>query len=312
MIEGIQNCKIVGFAENGPEAMKMVHKYHPQIVFSEIQLGHENGIDVCRAVKETYPDIVCNIISNYRNIHLMNKAFQAGVNLYILKPVPMETLIEACRLDESQSLMEDETLRELMGFIERRDFKKSYDACKLYIHHIYTDLDSSMHRTVLKDTASKLISLIPGMDSAQKKYYLQKYKLSSKILSQQVLAYCWLVRLVMEVFRQLCVMKYSQMNKVLQYIETNLHNDVSLTEISEYAEVSSGYLSRIFKKYYNTSVVDYIHICKILLAKEYMVSSDMNISDISFMLGYSEAGYFSKIFRKYEKMTPSAFSNEYS
>lgn len=36
----------------------------------------------------------------------------------------------------------------------------------------------------------------------------------------------------------------------------------------------------------------------------------MNISDISFLLGYSEAGYFCKIFKKYEGMTPSAFHRQ--
>jgi len=38
-----------------------------------------------------------------------------------------------------------------------------------------------------------------------------------------------------------------------------------------------------------------------------MATSEMNISDISFLLGYSEAGYFCKIFKKYEGQTPSAF-----
>ena len=36
--------------------------------------------------------------------------------------------------------------------------------------------------------------------------------------------------------------------------------------------------------------------------------NNCNISDISFLLGYSEAGYFCKIFKKYEGETPSAFA----
>ena len=48
---------------------------------------------------------------------------------------------------------------------------------------------------------------------------------------------------------------------------------------------------------------------KLNLAKYYMIASEMNISDISFMMGYSEAGYFCKIFKKYEGMTPSAYLN---
>ena len=54
------------------------------------------------------------------------------------------------------------------------------------------------------------------------------------------------------------------MNKVFQYIENNKNNEISLSELAEEAGISSGYLSRIFKKYYKISVVDYIHLRKLL------------------------------------------------
>ena len=94
-------------------------------------------------------------------------------------------------------------------------------------------------------------------------------------------------------------------------IENNKNNEISLSELADVAGISSGYLSRIFKKYYKFSVVDYIHLRKLLQAKYYMATSEMNISDISFLLGYSEAGYFCKIFKKYEGQTPSAFNKNF-
>ena len=152
---------------------------------------------------------------------------------------------------------------------------------------------------------SSLFYMIPGMDNIQKNYYLQKYEITVKVLTKSTLCYYWLI--ITEVFRQLCTMKYAHMNKVFQYIENNKNNEISLSELAEEAGISSGYLSRIFKKYYKISVVDYIHLRKLLQAKYYMATSEMNISDISFLLGYSEAGYFCKIFKKYEGQTPSAF-----
>ena len=149
--------------------------------------------------------------------------------------------------------------------------------------------------------------MIPGMDNIQKNYYLQKYEITVKVLTKSALCYYWMIQIITEVFRQLCTMKYAHMNKVFQYIENNKNNEISLSELAEEAGISSGYLSRIFKKYYKISVVDYIHLRKLLQAKYYMATSEMNISDISFLLGYSEAGYFCKIFKKYEGQTPSAF-----
>ena len=146
---------------------------------------------------------------------------------------------------------------------------------------------------------SSLFYMIPGMDNIQKNYYFQKYEITMKVLTKSAICYHWLIQIITEVFRQLCTMKYAHMNKVFQYIE-NKNNEISLSELADEAGISSGYLSRIFKKYYKISVVDYIHLRKLLQAKYYMATSEMNISDISFLLGYSEAGYFCKIFKKYE------------
>ena len=307
LMEKVENCQLIGVAETGIDAMKIVNQFHPQIVFSEVLMGQENGIDICREIKSSYPDITTFILSNYRNMNLMNKAISAGIDNYLLKPITCQRISELCVEEDHQTVEDDDNLRELLQSIERREYKESYDMAKTYLRHIYSELDSSLHRDTLKVTASKLFYMIPGMDYAQKKHYLQKYPLTTKAISNQVLCFCWLVQIITEVYRQICVMKYSYMNKVLQYIENNINEEISLSELAEYAGVSNGYLSRIFKKYYHISVVDYIHLRKILSAKRYMVSSEMNISDISFLLGYSDAGYFSKIFKKYENVKPSAF-----
>ena len=125
------------------------------------------------------------------------------------------------------------------------------------------------------------------MDNIQKNYYFQKYEITMKVLTKSAICYHWLIQIITEVFRQLCTMKYAHMNKVYQYIENNKNNEISLSELADEAGISSGYLSRIFKKYYKISVVDYIHLRKLLQAKYYMATSEMNISDISFLLGYS-------------------------
>ena len=97
---------------------------------------------------------------------------------------------------------------------------------------------------------SSLFYMIPGMDNIQKNYYFQKYEITMKVLTKSAICYHWLIQIITEVFRQLCTMKYAHMNKVFQYIENNKNNEISLSELADEAGISSGYLSRIFKKYY--------------------------------------------------------------
>lgn len=313
MVENTEGFTLVGIAESGIQAMNMMNRYHPQVVFSEVVLGNENGIDVCKNIKKLYPNLLIYILSNYRNMKLINKAMQAGFEKYLIKPISRTeiTSLQIKEYHEDHQEEENETVKELFLAVEEKDYKKSYEVTRRLIGQMFESMEATERKSMLKAIASSLLNQIPCLDQSQHEHYMQKNKLSTKILSKNVLSCCWLMQIITEVFRQMCVIKYSHMNRVLQYIENNINNEISLTDLSEQAGVSSGYLSRIFKKYYHISVVDYIHMRKILVAKQYMVSSEMNISDISFLLGYSEAGYFCKIFKKYENMTPSAFNNAY-
>lgn len=312
MITDMEDCHLVGVAQNGSEAMTLLNLYHPQVIFSDVMVGEENGIDICRKIKELFPSSFVYILSNYCNMKLIRKSMRAGIDEYLLKPLSRGKL-SSLITDQQQVKTDedDEYVNELFYAVDKKEYKKAYDAARVLIEHLFENSDSSARKEKCREIASNLIYMIPGMDRTQKSYYLQKYELTSKAAGKSTFCYCWLIQIITEVFRQLCVMKYAHMNKVFQYIEKNKNEEISLTELSEQAGISSGYLSRIFKKYYHISVVDYIHLRKLHMAKYYMISSEMNISDISFLLGYSEAGYFCKIFKKYEGMTPSAFHNRY-
>ena len=309
MITETEDCQLVGIAENSKEAFEIISRYHPQVIFCDVVLGMENGIAVCSLIKEHFPEIVTYILSNYCNFRMIRRSMDAGVEEYLNKPISRTKLLELVKKQNGLGQNEEENVQQeaLFAAIEQKDYKKAYDTAKELVECLFEECDRRERRSKLSMLESSLFYMIPGMDNIQKNYYLQKYEITVKVLTKSTLCYYWLIQIITEVFRQLCAMKYAHMNKVFQYIENNKNNEISLSELAEEAGISSGYLSRIFKKYYKISVVDYIHLRKLLQAKYYMATSEMNISDISFLLGYSEAGYFCKIFKKYEGQTPSAF-----
>ena len=313
MMEGIEDCKLVGVAENSSEAMDLFNYHHPQVVFADVVLGHESGITLCQKIKELFPSTLVYILTNYCNIHLIKQWMLSGVDQYLLKPISRSRI--SSLLMENRNVLDeqkDEYSLELFTAIDKRDYKEAYDAAKMITDRLFEVEDINGRKEKLEAIATGLMYTVPGIDRTQMNYYFQKYELTPKALNRNILCYCWLIQFITEVFRQLCVLKYTHMNQALQYIETHKNYEISISELAEQAGISSGYLSRIFKKYYHISVVDYIHLRKLHKAKQYMVSSEMNISDISFLLGYSEAGYFCKIFKKYEGQTPSAFMNMYT
>ncbi len=313
MINDIGDCTLVGIVRDEETMLALCNEHHPDILFANARVGRYDGIDLCQAAKKYYPDLLCNILTGHYSIELLKKAMESDVNELLLKPVSVEKLssiVDRCK-DPDQN-PDRVILEELMAAIEERDYKKSYMITQNYVNVLFENSDTHQRKEKLGATRRKLFYMISGLHVQQKEYYIQKFELTSMEANKRMLCCCWLMEIITEVFRQFCTMKYAHMNKAFQFIEQNRNNEISLTDLSKEAGISSGYLSRIFKKYYKISVVDYIHLRKILRAKQYMATSEMNISDISFLLGYSEAGYFCKIFKKYEGRTPSSFQKEYA
>ena len=78
----------------------------------------------------------------------------------------------------------------------------------------------------------------------------------------------------------------------------NITKPLTLSGLSEHFDVSKSYLLRLFRRDCHTSVTTYINNAKLDLAAELLCSSMMNVSEVAYHLGYSDTGYFSRIFRK--------------
>ena len=95
-----------------------------------------------------------------------------------------------------------------------------------------------------------------------------------------------------------------------KYIQEHYEEEISLNEVAAALNISHGYFSTIFKQYTGTYFTDYVNQLKIDQAKKLLRETDYKIYEISNMLGYQNAYYFSKVFKKITGMTPSEFSGK--
>ena len=94
---------------------------------------------------------------------------------------------------------------------------------------------------------------------------------------------------------------------VFTYISQHKDEAPSLSKMAEYCNVSTGYLSRLFSKEVGESYSSFTSRLKVEWAKALLETTDKTIYEISEELGFSEAGYFIKIFKKYVGLTPAAY-----
>jgi two-component system, LytTR family, response regulator len=98
---------ISGEAENLSEALELIEREKPQIVFLDIQLSNENGFDLLEKTDHDFKLIFVTAFDAYAI-----RAFEVNALDYLLKPVNPERLAKAIeRLDEDEAAAKTEPLR---------------------------------------------------------------------------------------------------------------------------------------------------------------------------------------------------------
>lgn len=122
-----------------------------------------------------------------------------------------------------------------------------------------------------------------------------------------------------ELFRFACEicnqMNYVQMNSgklvidsVKEFVMNNYKDpELSLGMAAEYASVSTGYLSGLFKKESGTNFVKYLTDVRMEKCMQLLKTTDMKTYEIAYETGFSNPHYFSISFKKYTGMSPSEF-----
>ncbi len=96
------------------------------------------------------------------------------------------------------------------------------------------------------------------------------------------------------------------LENALDYIDQNLHNRIKVDDVAANSCTTVRNLEYLFKKQLEKTVVGYINEKKADLACHYL-QMFFNVSDTAEMVGISNVSQFSRMFKKYKKMSPQAF-----
>lgn len=102
-----------------------------------------------------------------------------------------------------------------------------------------------------------------------------------------------------------------RIQQILQYVNQNYHQSVSLTSIAEEMFVSPSTLSRFFKKRMGCGFVDYLNQIRIRSALSDLIQSDENITKISVNNGFSNLSVFNRLFREQYGLSPTDYRKQY-
>ena len=91
-----------------------------------------------------------------------------------------------------------------------------------------------------------------------------------------------------------------------RYVDTNFAQITSVTEVAEHFYYSREYVSRLFKKYFDTTISDYI-MKRRIAESQLLIMQDIPLIDIAYQVGFGSLSTFIRAFRAVTNMTPSEY-----
>lgn len=91
------DIEVVGEAASGEEALAMVARLRPDIAVVDHSLGAMTGVEVCRRLAETQPEVAVIILTATLDDTVVRAALAAGARAYVYKDVEAAGLVRALR-----------------------------------------------------------------------------------------------------------------------------------------------------------------------------------------------------------------------
>jgi len=97
------------------------------------------------------------------------------------------------------------------------------------------------------------------------------------------------------------------MRKVVQFINSNLNRQITVSELSSITGYSKDYFTRIFKQSFDCLPLEYVASAKMNYAKKRLRDTNAPITEIAEELGFCDSSHFSKFFRRHIGIPPNEY-----
>lgn len=100
---------------------------------------------------------------------------------------------------------------------------------------------------------------------------------------------------------------FAMINSIAFYIQDNYQSNITLKEIAEKFGYNYCYLSSFFSKYFGTNFSSYVNRFRTQLAREYLTTTDTDITEISNICGFETIRNFNRVFKNECGVTPKEY-----
>lgn len=98
-----------------------------------------------------------------------------------------------------------------------------------------------------------------------------------------------------------------KLERVAQYVKSNLDQPMGVEELAEVADLSPSHLNRLMRSWIGKTPYEYISEARIDYARELLGNADLTIKEIAVQTGFRSSHHFSRIFRRIDGLAPTQY-----
>ena len=107
LLESDEDIEVVGEAGTAAEALTRIPLAKPDVAILDVRLEEGDGIEVCREVRSSTPDMACLILTSFADDEALYASVMAGASGFLLKQIKARDLIEDVKkVAAGESLMD--------------------------------------------------------------------------------------------------------------------------------------------------------------------------------------------------------------
>lgn len=219
-------------------------------------------------------------------------------------------IINACHYAYDFTIEEE---NQLINCIRAKDYEKAKKIVDDVLNkNIQNEILSyQVIRCLMFDIISTVIKSLYEVHNGNE-VYIEQFMPMQRLLSCKDIEN--MKKVVLSVIYELCYFIKQEDNyddlieQVEQFIADNFESyDLNVSAIGEKFNMTSQYLSKIFKDVKGIWILDYINSLRIEKSKQLLENSDLNIEKIAESSGFTNVVTFIRVFKKFEGITPGAY-----
>jgi two-component system, NarL family, response regulator DevR len=91
------DIEVVGDASTAEEALERIPQTRPDVAVLDVRLGEGSGIEVCRDIRSSHPEVACVMLTSFADDEAMFASIMAGASGYVLKQIRGSDLVASIR-----------------------------------------------------------------------------------------------------------------------------------------------------------------------------------------------------------------------